>query len=82
MKREGRSNGHMGNTVLALLIVAVLSVILGLLAGKIIISSDSTQGAQPLYNWGETVLVDGEMEPVASYLAKKLSAEDMKKNLQ
>ena len=86
---NGSPHQHGRHAVLVLLLVAILSVMLGLFLGRTIngrivatLSDDTTQRTQDDYSWGEMVEVNGVKEGVISSLAKELSADDMKMNLK
>ncbi len=83
--RVRKSNRHGASTALAVLIAATLGLLVGqaLNGGRTVTSCDNLRDAvQPLYDWGDTVRVDGKEQSVTSYLAGKLNTEDIKNNLK
>jgi len=87
MGEGNRGKKHLVVAMLVLLVtVAILSITLVLLVRQSnqvsIISYNGTQRMQDHYDWGEMVDVDGKKQPVIKYLASRLSADDMKRNLQ
>ena len=85
-----KRNNHLAGTILGLLIVAVLSVILGLLVGQALnnnnIGSKVPGGVEetqpPLHDWGETVTVGGQAQDVFNYISTRMSAEAIEENLK
>ena len=71
-----------GCGVLTVLIVALASTALGLVLGQWWLVGSAWGSTQPVYDWGEKVLVDGEMQSVVNYFPGRLSKEDMKMNLE
>ncbi len=87
VERRGESkvqtkNKHAAGTLLGLLLVAFLSLTLGLLLGQMFHGRTIYSSREPLYNWGDTVLVDGKTQSVTGYLASKMTAADIKENLR
>ena len=58
--------------------------ILGLLVGQTlnggVVSCERCR--EPLYDWGDTVLIGEERQAVTAYLASKMSADTIKENLR
>ena len=65
---------------IAVLVAAILSLIIGVVAGRSLGKKASTAagGGQDGYNWGDTVVVEGRNESVAEYFASHLSEADIR----
>lgn len=87
LSAEKKKNRHIAGTVLSLVITGMLSITLGLLVGQnlregAVISCDTIRCSQSVYDWGETVVIDGTTQSVSSYIAGKMSPQDIRTYLQ